>query len=97
MRPSSSCTGLPKDATRVGAAALGVGAVAGGAAQFGEQLLPVDGQSGPVACRRSARPRTAPVPCTTTVADHAGVLRAAIFGAEQVIGAGLGGVEPCVV
>ena len=28
-------------------------------------------------------------------ADHAGVLRAAVFGAEQVIGAGLGGAEPC--
>ena len=27
-------------------------------------------------------------------ADHAGVLRAAVFGAEQMIGAGLGGVEP---
>src|SRR5580765_8480178 len=66
--------------------------MAGGAAEFGKDLL---------AGRREWAAGTTAHPGLVLCGlhdddgtDHAGVLRAAVFGAEQMIGARLGGAEP---
>ena len=83
---------LAKNSLQVGAAALRVIAMAGGAAEFGENLL---------ARRRERTGRAAVHPRFILSrlhdydgTDHAGVLGAAVFRAEQVISARLGSAKP---
>ena len=83
---------LAEDSLQVRTAALRVGAMAGDAAEFGKDFFSRGGER---AGRASAHPGLVLRGLHhDDGADHAGVLRAAIFGAEQVIGAGLGGAEP---
>ena len=85
---------LTENSHQVRTATLGIGAVAGGAAKLLEQLLAVSGKrtssagvsAEPSLIRRGLH--------HDDLADHARMLGSAILGAEQVIGACLGGVKP---
>ncbi len=84
--------GLAKHSLQVGAASLRVGAMTGGAAEFGEDLFAAGGEWAAGAAAHPGLVLRGLHDDDGT--DHAGVLGAAVFGAEQVIGARLGGAEP---